>query len=95
MADSVLDATSESGWSTLGEGARLAFRPRTLRRTLTIAAIVGVVLSAVNQGSVILGGDATLVTWIRVVTNFVVPFCVSNAGLLSATRVARGDGPGI
>ena len=54
-----------------------------LRRTLRIAAIVGVILTAINQGSVIASGDATTATWVRCALNFVVPFLVSNAGLLS------------
>jgi hypothetical protein len=81
-------------WSTPGEAARLWFAPSTLRKTLTIAAIVGTLLSLLNQGSVILGGDATTVTWLRVAGNYVVPFCVSSIGYLSATRArppSEGD----
>jgi hypothetical protein len=43
-------------------------------------------LSLINQGSVIFGGDATAATWVRVGLNYVVPFCVSSLGFLSATR---------
>jgi hypothetical protein len=32
---------------------------------------------------VIAGGDATAATWVRCALNFIVPFLVSNAGLLS------------
>ena len=46
-----------------------------------IALIVGVLLIAINQGTVIVGGDATTATWIRCGLNFVVPFLVSNTGL--------------
>ena len=45
---------------------------------------MGVVLTAINQGEVIISGHATTATWIRCGLNFVVPFLVSNAGLLSA-----------
>lgn len=48
--------------------------------------MVGLLLTLINQGGVILGGDATVATWVRCVLNFVVPFCVSNAGLLAARR---------
>lgn len=61
-------------------------QPVHLRRTLLIALVVGVILTAVNQGAVIVHGDATLATWVRSGLNFVVPFCVSNLGLLSAWR---------
>jgi hypothetical protein len=73
-------------WTTYGEAARLWFAPATLRKTLKIALIVGTLLSLINQGSVIFGGDATTTTWLRVGLNYVVPFCVSSLGFLSATR---------
>jgi hypothetical protein len=73
-------------WSSAGEAARLWFAPSTLRKTVKIALIVGTLLSAINQGSVILGGDATLATWIRIGLNYLVPFCVSSIGFLAATR---------
>ena len=58
-------------------------RPRHLRRTIRIALVVGVVLTAINQLDVILRGDATAITGVKVGLNFVVPFVVSNVGLLS------------
>jgi hypothetical protein len=59
-------------------------RPEHLRRTVRIALVVGLVLTAINQLDVILGGGATTGTWIKCALNFVVPFVVSNLGLLSA-----------
>jgi hypothetical protein len=41
------------------------------------------VLTTINQLDVILAGDATAVTWVKCGLNFVVPFVVSNLGLLS------------
>jgi len=58
-------------------------RRQHLRRTVRIALVVGVVLTAINQLDVILGGDATTATWVKCGLNFVVPFVVSNLGLLS------------
>jgi hypothetical protein len=55
-------------------------------RTLRIALVVGVVLTSVNQLDVILRGDATITTWVKCAMNFVVPFIVSNLGLLSGRR---------
>ena len=63
-------------------------RPEHLRRTARIALIVGIVLTTINQLDVIVGGDATAATWIKCGLNFVVPFVVSNLGLLSG-RAAR------
>ena len=61
-------------------------RREHLRRTLRIALVVGIVLTAVNQLDVILGGDATTTTWVKCGLNFVVPFIVSNLGLLGGRR---------
>ena len=59
---------------------------RHLRRTLRIALVVGIVLTAINQLDVIVRGDATTATAIKTALNFVVPFIVSNLGLLSGRR---------
>jgi len=58
-------------------------RPAHLRRTISIAIVVGILLSAINQLGVITAGHATTATWVRCGLNFVVPFIVSNLGLLS------------
>ena len=58
-------------------------RREHVRRTVCIALVVGVVLTAINQADVIASGDATATTWLKCALNFVVPFIVSNLGLLS------------
>ena len=69
-------------------------QPQHLRRTVPIALVVGVVLTAINQSGVIASGHATAATWVRCGLNFVVPFVVSNAGLLSGRgRRERAGGP--
>jgi hypothetical protein len=70
------------------EALRYCLERRHLRRTVRIALVVGVMLTAINQLDVIAGGDATTTTWIKCALNFVVPFVVSNLGLLSG-RPAR------
>jgi hypothetical protein len=57
-----------------------------LRRTLLIAAIVGLFVTCVNQGDVLLSGKATALTYIKIVLNFCVPFVVSNLGVLAGQR---------
>lgn len=73
--------------------AALAYcaRPEHLRRTVRIALVVGLLLTVINQATVIASGAATVATWIRCVLNFAVPFVVSNLGLLGGrTRDAPG-----
>jgi hypothetical protein len=65
-----------------------------LRKTTTIAVVVGAVLFAINQLDVGLRGDATAVVWVKSAVTFLVPFCVSNAGVRVATRVVHPDPPG-
>lgn len=59
---------------------------QSLSRCVPIAALVGTLLSVINQWTVILGGQATAATWVRVALNYVVPFCVSSAGFFSSQR---------
>lgn len=73
------------------EAIRICMRREHLRRTVRIALVVGTVLTLINQADVILRGDATAVTAIKVVANFIVPFIVSNLGRLAGKRAERGS----
>jgi hypothetical protein len=68
---------------------KICLKREHLRRTLRIAFVVGLVLTAINQLDVILGGDATTGTWIKAGLNFCVPFVVSNLGLLAGKRAEQ------
>lgn len=85
---------SGQGWPYVGvrEALSICMRREHLRRTLRIALVVGVVLTLINQGDVIAGGDASAATWVKVGLNFCVPFVVSNLGLLAGKRAERGTG---
>ena len=65
---------------------QVVFSRPSLTRCIPIALFVGTVLSLVNQGSVIFGGHASNATWIRVVANYIVPFCVSSSGFFASQR---------
>lgn len=84
-------------WSRGGvtDALSICMRREHLRRTVRIALIVGVVLTLINQADVIIRGDATAVTGVKVALNFCVPFVVSNLGLLAGKRaegeLGRGD----
>ena len=67
-------------------------QPAHLRRTVRIALVVGLVLTGINQLDVLLRGDATALTYVKCALNFVVPFIVSNLGLLAGrTQAGRPD----
>ena len=66
----------------------IGYRPH-LWKTVLIALVVGTVLFCINQLDVVLRGDATTGVWVKSGLTYLVPFCVSNAGLLVASRRAR------
>jgi hypothetical protein len=73
-------------WTTPRQAFGLFCRGATFSTAAPIALIVGTLLSLVNQLHVVLGGDATWVTWVRVVVNYAVPYSVASIGFLSACR---------
>jgi hypothetical protein len=79
--------------ATVEEALRIILRREHLRRTIRIALVVGVILTSINQADVIIRGDATAITWVKAAGNFVVPFIVSNLGLLAGKRAERQAGP--
>jgi hypothetical protein len=78
-------------WTTRIEAIGLILRGRTARTAGPIAAIVGTVLSVVNQADVIIGGHATTGTWVRIAVNYLVPFVVASVAFLSACRRRPAD----
>ena len=74
-------------WSYWPEAFNLFFQGITVRACVPVAIIVGIILSTINQSDVILSGNTTLVLWLKVGMNFVVPFCVSSYGFLNARRL--------
>ena len=74
-------------WEQWPEAFRLFLNGATFRACLPIAIIVGLLLSTINQGDVIISGMISGVVWIKIGMNFVVPFCVSSYGFLNGCRV--------
>lgn len=73
-------------WRTLREALAVVFYRPHLRKTATIAVVVGTILFCINQLDVVLRGEATTAVWIKAAVTYVVPFCVSNAGVLVGSR---------
>jgi hypothetical protein len=74
-------------WTRPYQAVMLVVRGRTARTALPVAAVVGTVLSLVNQAQTVLNGTTTTGTWIRVAVNYAVPFIVASVGYLSGRRV--------
>jgi hypothetical protein len=74
-------------WTTWREAVGVICHRPHLRSTVTIALVVGTVLFCINQLDVVVQGDATTVVWAKSAVTYLVPFAVSNAGVLVASRV--------
>ena len=73
-------------WATWREAlAVVRYRPHLLK-TIRVALIVGTIIFAINQLDVVLRHKATLVTYLKCAVTYLVPFCVSNYGILVATH---------
>ena len=58
-----------------------------MRRSIIIALIVGTVLTAINQGNIILGGDFPPSLYWKIPLTYSVPYCVATTGaILNARR---------
>jgi hypothetical protein len=77
---------SAATWSTGRELVSVALAPQHLKRTVSVAVIVGTAFFTMNQLGVILAGHATALVWFKAALTYVTPLLVSNFGLLSATR---------
>jgi hypothetical protein len=77
-------------WSTRREIISVVLAPRSLKRTISIALIVGSTFFAMNQLGLVLAGHATGLVWLKVALTYITPLLVSNFGVLSATRRSAG-----
>lgn len=73
-------------WSTWSEAmALIAFGPN-LRRTVSVALLVGTIFFSMNQLPAVAAGQLTLALVLKGVLTYLVPLCVSNYGILAASR---------
>jgi hypothetical protein len=73
-------------WRTWRQASAIVLAPRQLRRTVTLALIIGSVFVAMNQLNVILAGNGDTITWLKAALTYLSPLLVSNFGVLSASR---------
>ena len=73
-------------WSTLPELVSVVLTPQHLKRTVSVALVVGTAFFMMNQLGVILDGGATVLVWVKAALTYLTPLLVSNYGLLSASR---------
>ena len=73
-------------WAKWHEAFRVIAHPPYLKRTIRIAFIFGSLLFAINHLDEVILGHATSAVWIKGALTFLVPFSVSNLGVLVASR---------
>jgi hypothetical protein len=73
-------------WTKWHEAFRVIAYPPYLKRTIRIALIFGSLLFAINHLDEVILGHATSAVWIKGALTFLVPFSVSNLGVLVASR---------
>ena len=59
------------------------------RRSLATGVVVGSILTAINQGDLILAGESPNI--LKIMLNFMVPYCVATYGAVSAKRADMRD----
>lgn len=79
-------------WERLPEALAVCAHRPNLGRTVGIALVVGTLLVGINQSGPLLRGDVAPVLVARILLDYLVPFIVSNLGVLSGSR--RPGGPG-
>jgi hypothetical protein len=73
-------------WSNWRELARVVVASQNLKKTISVALIVGTAFFAMNQLGVIMAGRATALVWLKTALTYLTPLFVSNFGVLSATH---------
>jgi hypothetical protein len=58
----------------------------TFHTASRVALVVGTLLTIVNQGAIIVHGDQTSLTWVRVAANYAIPYVVASIGYLAPLR---------
>ena len=80
-------------WTTWREALIvIRYRPH-LEKTIKAALLVGTILFCINQLDVVLRHKASLATYVKGTITYLVPFCVSNYGVLVATHRRKAGTP--
>lgn len=76
-------------WNRVGEIPAVCIDRGNLTRCVGAAVLVGTILFFINQADVVFRGQATAATWIKIGLSYLVPFLVSNYGIVVGSRRHR------
>ncbi|NIR51088.1 phosphoenolpyruvate protein kinase [candidate division KSB1 bacterium] len=71
------------------EWLRICFQRKVVVRGLKFAIIVGTILIVINQGDVLLNGNITTLSWLKILLTVTVPYFVSTLSSVGAIRESR------
>lgn len=89
-AEPPAEPPNQRTWVTWREARGVVLCRSNLCATTVIAAIVGTMLLLINQLDVLLQGHIGAVLLVKAVLTYLIPFLVSNYGVLVATRRRPG-----
>ena len=75
----------------MSEWLRVAFQRDIVVRGLKVALLIGTILTAINQGDLLLNGTVDSTTAWKVLLTYLVPYCVSTYASVSATLAAAKE----
>ena len=75
----------------MAEIPRVCFDHRNLSQCIGAAVLVGTMLFLINQADVVFGGRTTVATWVKIGLSYLVPFFVSNFGVVVGSRRSGAD----
>jgi hypothetical protein len=90
LAGAVYQVRSGSGTLRRCLRCALVFKP-LVARSAAICLVVGTLLTTINQGNVILNGDATAALAWKVPLTYAVPYCVATLGAIMNARSGRSN----
>lgn len=77
-------------WTRITEIPLVCFDRANLSRCIAVALVVGTILFFINQADTVFAGRATAATWLKIALTYLVPFFVSQYGLLVGSRRSSG-----
>ncbi len=91
MTHSEVGSRDGLSWDRRRDALILILRGVTFHTASRVALVVGTLLTVVNQGEVLLHGEQTAVTWVRVAFNYAIPYFVASIGYLAPLRRREPD----
>ncbi|MBX3418638.1 MAG: nitrate/nitrite transporter NrtS [Pirellulaceae bacterium] len=65
---------------------QLAFQTSVIKRSLCFSLVVGTILTAINQGDIVMSGKLEARHWFKIGLTYCVPFIVSTLSSVGALR---------